>query len=67
MAKITVLNVYSHLDDGSGGSYYVEAKPNIRWVTVGGPFPTRDKAAKFAHDYAVSNHVATRVVTNAGD
>ena len=43
-------------------NYYVEANQNGKWKQVDGPFDNRPDADKSAHDYAVQNHVATRVV-----
>jgi hypothetical protein len=43
----------------------VEAKQNKRWVQVGGPFPDRASAVKFAQKFSAANpDVETRVVVH---
>jgi len=43
----------------------VEAKPNKRWVQVGGPFADRATAVKFAQKFSADNPgVETRVVVH---
>lgn len=35
--------------------FYVEAKPDKKWIQVGGPFPDRDSANIFAQQYSSDN------------
>ena len=63
MAKIVLMNINIH-EDIEQNEYYVEAKPRKRWVRVGGPFATRDKAVTFAKNYSKTNKVKSRVVTS---
>ncbi|CAN5423849.1 hypothetical protein BH10BAC2_BH10BAC2_18790 [soil metagenome] len=63
-ASSVILTIHhdNALFDNDGVEFFVEAKPNRRWVTVAGPFGNFTQANIFSMNYSRENHVSSRVV-----